>query len=222
VFNILFDFPCNKFKTKHLNIIVYICNHMSIKVNNIDLRILNLFTKSYNIEYYIREIERALEVSSRTSLVTLAKLEKIGILKSQTRGKIKLYSINKSKLSKSFFVLTENYKKIQFINKYPVISEIIEKTDEFTNGIVLIFGSYAKELQNNNSDLDLFIVGKYNTEKIKEIGKKYQIEINVKSYPKKIFYKELHSDILLKEIMKNHIIIKGVEQFVNRAIKWTQ
>ena len=51
---------------------------MVIKVNDVDLRTLTLFTKSYDKEYYIREVERLLKVSSRTSLRTLAKLEKIG------------------------------------------------------------------------------------------------------------------------------------------------
>ena len=90
---------------------------MVTKVNDTDLKILSLFTKGYNKEYYIREVEKLLNVSSRTALVTLAKLEKKGILEMKAKGKIKIYSIKKSTLSREFFLLTEQYKRIQFLEK---------------------------------------------------------------------------------------------------------
>ena len=193
---------------------------MVIKVNDTDLRILSPFTKGYDKEYYIREVEKLLKVSSRTALVTLAKLEKKGILVSKTKGKIKTYAIKNSTLSREFFLLTEQYKKIQFLEKNHLIKEILEKADEFMQGIVIVFGSYAKGIQKEDSDLDLFIVGKYDEDKIKEVGKKYGIDINIKSYPMKIFEKELHDDILLKEVVGNHTIIKDAEGFVRRVVKW--
>jgi len=193
---------------------------MVIKVNDIDLRTLALFTKSYDKGYYIREVEKLLKVSSRTALVTLAKLEKIGVLESRKRGKIKTYSIRKTTLSREFFLLAEQYKKIQFLEKNQLIKEVLEKADAFMNGIVIVFGSYAKGTQKEDSDLDLFIVGKYYEKKIKNIGKKYGIDINVKSYPLPLFEEEIRDDILLKEIKENHILIKDADGFVRRVVKW--
>lgn len=193
---------------------------MITKVNDIDLRVLSLFTKSYDKEHYIREIEKLLEISSRTALVTLAKLEKQGILESKTRGKIKLYFIRKSGISKEYFLITEQYKKIRFLEKNPLIREVFEKADIYLNGIILVFGSYAKGIQKEDSDLDLFIVGKCDKNKIQEIGNKYGIKINIKSYPANMFKKGLHQDILLKEIEENHIIIKGAEDFVTGVVQW--
>ena len=193
---------------------------MVIKVNDMDLKILSLFTKGYDKEYYIREVEKLLDVSSRTALVTLAKLEKKGILKSQIKGKIKIYTIRKSTLSREFLVLTEQYKRIQFLDENHLIKEVLEKADECMQGIVLIFGSYAKGIQKDDSDLDLFIVGKFDEYRIRDIGKKYGIDINIKSYPMKIFEKEIRDDILLKEIAGNHILMKDTEGFVRRVVKW--
>lgn len=193
---------------------------MVIKVNDIDLRILSLFTKGYEKEYYIREVEKLIEVSSRTALVTLAKLEKSGILESKIKGKIKTYSIKKSTLSREFFLLTEQYKKIQFLEKNQLVKEVLEKADDYLQGIVIIFGSYAKGIQKEDSDLDLFIVGTYDEKKIRETGHKYGLDINIKSYPMNIFEKEICDDILLKEITENHIIIEDAEGFVRRVIKW--
>jgi predicted nucleotidyltransferase len=193
---------------------------MSFKVNDTNLRILSLFTKGYNREYYIREVEKLLKVSSRTALVNLAKLEDKGILQSKTKGKIKTYSIKKSYLSMEYFILTEQYKKIRFLSKNHLIKEVLEKAENYLQGIVILFGSYAKGSQKDDSDIDLFIVGKYDEGKIKKIGKDYGIDINIKSYPMKIFKNKISNDTLLKEIVKSHIILKGVEGFIQRVIKW--
>ncbi len=193
---------------------------MITKVNDIVLRVLTLYTKGYNREFYIREVEKLLHISSRTALVTLDKLEKKGILKSKTRGKIKTYQINKTVLSREYFVLVEQYKKILFLEKNHLIKEIIEKLDDVLEGVALIFGSYAKGIQGENSDLDLFIVGKHDNDKIQNVGRKYGIEINIKNYPMKIFKREINKDILLKEIAENHILINNSEGFVRIVAKW--
>ncbi|MFH1127338.1 MAG: nucleotidyltransferase domain-containing protein [archaeon] len=193
---------------------------MITKVNDVDLKTLSLFTKGYDKDYYIREAEKLLDVSSRTALVTLAKLEKMGILESKTKGKIKIYSIKKSTISREFFFLTEQYKKIQFLERNHVIKEVLEKAEQYMMGIVMVFGSYAKGIQKDDSDLDLFIVGKFDEGKIKEIGKTYGIDINIKSYPMKIFEREMHEDILLKEVAGNHILINDAETFVRMVVKW--
>ena len=193
---------------------------MIIKVNDIELRILSLFTKGYNKEIYIREVGRILSISSRTALVTLDELEKKGILESKTRGKIKIYSIKKTIISREHFLLVEQYKKILFLEKNQLIKEIVEKLDDILEGITLIFGSYAKGIQKEDSDLDIFIVGKHKEGKIREVGHKYGIKINIKSYSLDLFEKEINEDILLKEVVENHIIIKDAEGFIRRVVKW--
>ena len=190
------------------------------KINNIQLETLSLFTKGYDKEYYIREAARKLKVSPRTALIALAKLEKRGILESKTKGRIKFYSIRKSGLSGEFMVLTEQYKKIRFLEKNPLIREVLEKTDGFMKGIVIVFGTYAKGTQKGDSDLDLFIAGRHDERRIKHFGKKYGIEVNVKRYPMKIFEKGIGEDVLLREIAENHVIIRDAEGFVLRAAKW--
>jgi uncharacterized protein len=201
---------------------VYFYTHMITKVNDTDLKVLGLFTKGYNREYYIREVEKLLKVSSRTAFVTLAKLEKMGILESETRGKIRVYSIRKSGLSMEFFIMAEQYKRILFFGKNPLAREVLGKADGFMQGIVLIFGSYAKGMQKDDSDLDLFIVGKYDGKKIIDAGQKYGLNISIKSYPLAVFEKEIFDDILLREIAKDHIIIKNTDGFVRRAARWTR
>ena len=101
-----------------------------------------------------------------------------------------------------------------------MIKEIVEKLDDILKSTAILFGSYAKGIQKEDSDLDIFIVGKHDEDEIKEIGHKYGVEINIKSYPKELFEKEINEDILLKEVAESHIIIKDTEEFVRRIAKW--
>lgn len=195
---------------------------MVTKVNDIELRILSLYTKSYNKEYYIREIEKLLTVSSRTALVTLRKLEAKGILESKTRGKIKVYAIRNTGITVEYLTLTEQYKKIRLFEKDYLIKEVLEKVCIFAEGLVLVFGSYAKNTQKEDSDLDLFIVGKHDKKKIIEIGEMYGVEIQVISYSSEAFEKGIHIDVFVKELLENHIIIKGSEYFVSKVVQWTK
>ena len=191
-------------------------------VNDINLSILSLFTQGYDKEFYVREVEKLIDVSPRTSLIHLNQLEDLGILKSYKKGKIKLYKLRNSYLSKEFLLLTEQYKKIEFIRKHLLMQEIMEKIEPFIDGLSLIFGSYAKGLERKDSDLDLFIVGKFDEVKIVEIGERYNLVINIQSYPKKIFARGIGKDILIKEIFKNHILISGLNYFIDEVFKWVK
>ena len=183
------------------------------------LQVLLLFTNGFNREYYIREVQKLLKISPRTSQLILNDLENKGILESKTKGKIKAYTIKRNSLSQRYIIFSEQYKAIAFLEKKLIIKEIIEKINPFIEGIGIIFGSYAKDIAKKDSDLDIFVIGKYNKEKIKKVSKTYGIEINIKCYPLKTFEKNLANDILLKEILKNHIIFLNAEQFIKAVLK---
>jgi len=108
---------------------------------------------------------------------------------------------------------------ITFLEKNLIIREVTEKINPFIKGIGVIFGSYAKETVNKDSDLDIFIAGEYNEEEIKKVSKIYGIEISIKCYPLKTFEKNLSNDILLKEIIKNHFVFLNSEQFIKMVLK---
>ena len=192
------------------------------KLGEVHLKILSLYTKGYNKNYYIREIQKMLQISTRTALLTLEDLEKRAILTSTHRGKIKTYQIKPNILTKEYFVLAETYKKINFLQQHLTIKTIIENIEAHIQGIAFIFGSYAKGIEKKDSDLDLFIVGTCHTEKIKEIAKTYGLTLSIHLYPTKIFEKNLKEDILIKEVIENHIIIKGTEDFLNKVVSWTK
>src|SRR3989344_1851001 len=101
-----------------------------------------------------------------------------------------------------------------------LILEDIEKISQFINGIGIIFGSYAKGISNKESDLDIFVVGDYEKEEIKKVSRNLGIEISIKCYPLKTFEKNVNQDILIKEVLKNHLVFKNTELFIQKVLKY--
>jgi len=193
--------------------------YKKIRFTENTLQVLSLFTNDFSREYYVREVERLLKISPRTSQLILEDLEDKGIIESKTKGKIKTFKLNPSEFTKKYLVFVEQYKAIAFLEKKLLIKEIIEKITPHINGIGVIFGSYVKELEKEGSDLDIFIVGNYNNDEIKKVSKNLGIEISVKCYPLKIFEKSLTKDILIKEVLKNHVVFLNAEQFIQKVFK---
>jgi len=193
--------------------------YKKIRFTENTLQVLSLFTNDFSREYYVREVERLLKISPRTSQLILEDLEDKGIIESKTKGKIKTFKLNPSEFTKKYLVFVEQYKAIAFLEKKLLIKEIIEKITPHINGIGVIFGSYVKELEKEGSDLDIFIAGNYNNDEIKKVSKNLGIEISVKCYPLKIFEKSLTKDILIKEVLKNHVVFLNAEQFIQKVFK---
>jgi predicted nucleotidyltransferase len=187
-------------------------NNPSITENH--LKVISLFTLGYNKNLYIREVNRLLNISPRTAQLILNSLESKGVLESIFRGKIKSYFLRKNSTSKNYLILAESYKTTLFMDKNPLVGEIIEKILPLISGIGLIFGSYAKGTQNKESDLDIFVIGYIENNKIREISKTYQIEINLVVYPLEKYKSVINKDILVKEVLENHIAIKNIDGFV--------
>src|SRR3989344_165074 len=87
-------------------------NKLGITENH--MQILSLFTRGFDKEYYIREVQKILKISPRTAQLLLDDLEKKAVLESKKRGKIKAYFLKKSITAKEYLLFTEQYKKLSF------------------------------------------------------------------------------------------------------------
>ncbi len=190
-----------------------------IKFTENTLQVLSLFTNDFKSEYYVREVEKLLKISPRTAQLILEDLEDKGIIESKTKGKIKTFKLNPRDFTKRYLAFVEQYKAIAFLEKKLLIKEIIEKITPHIKGIGILFGSYVKGLEKDGSDLDIFIAGSYGNDEIKRVSRNLGIEINIKCYPLKIFEKNMTKDILLKEVLKNHVVFLNVEQFIQVVFK---
>lgn len=191
---------------------------LRLNITENHLIVLSLFTNGYFKEYYIREVYNTLNIGVRTAKRILDDLERKGILTSNIKGNIRVFTLQKNQLARDYLTLTEQYKKIIFLQNNLLIKEIVEKITPHIKGISLIFGSYAKEEQDEESDLDLCIIGEFNKTEILKVSKIYNISLNIKNFSISTFEEKKYDDFLLKEIIQNHVVITQPDQFIERIL----
>lgn len=178
--------------------------------NNNARLILGEFCLDYSRKMYGRQLAKSLKMNQKTAANTLNGLEKEGILKYSTEGKNKYYFLNKHNPKVADVIkIIEIERKNRFIERYPELKELFYALEKKTDGMAIIFGSYANLTANKNSDLDVFIAGKISD--TNDLEEAYNIKINVVKSSKENINK---NNIFIKEIVKNHIILKGVEEFI--------
>ena len=163
-----------------------------------------------------REIAKELRTSLTRVQAILTELRKINVLDYKIEGKNHIYFIKKNLMSKSFILNAENYKLSKIINKHPELEPIFQNViKKSKSSLILLFGSYAKNTEKKDSDIDIYI--KTTNPKIaKEVQKIYNLLsdlISIISIKTGNFNSD---DLLIKEIIKNHAIIKGGEEYYEK------
>lgn len=180
--------------------------HMVQKRDNITLDIINLLLKE---KHHLRGLAKKLNESHSTISRKLNKLMKDNILDYKKEGKNKIFYLKDNILTRNYILGAELHKLTQLLKKHPeltiITEEILKKTDE---RLIIIFGSYAKGLEKKNSDIDIYI--ETDNKAIKKTIKAIHSKINVKIGP---FDKNSQ---LIKEIIKDHVIIRGGEDFYEK------
>ncbi len=175
--------------------------------NNLDYEIVLLLLKGTS---HLRSISKQLGEAPTTVSRRLSALLKENVLDFQIEGKNKVFFLRKNLQAKNYSFNAERYKLLKRLKKYPeldvIIEDILKKCDE---KLIVLFGSYAKETAKKDSDIDIYIETK--KRKVKERIEDVHSDINVKIGA---FDRE---SILIKEIIKNHVILKGTEEFYEKT-----
>lgn len=159
-------------------------------------------------------IAQKTSINQKTVANYLTRLEEERILISQTQGKNKIYHLHleNKPIITNFISAIEHFRTIECYKKNALIKEIAQKLTQTTTGSIVLFGSYAKQKQKKDSDIDIYILGTADEMAIEKIANRYRVMINPKHYP------TFQHDILTQEVIENHIIIKNVEQFVEAML----
>ncbi len=157
---------------------------------------------------HLREISRILAVPHATILRRLNLLVKEGVLDFSFNGRNKVFSIKNNLQARNYIYNAERYKLNLLLERYPKLSIILNEIIKETKGLVVLFGSYAKFCADKNSDIDIYIdtLDKKTKSKIESINSKINIKIG--RFDK--------NSLLIKEIIKEHIILRGGELFYEK------
>ena len=184
-------------------------NFLEITRSHLRQKLLSYFFANQEANLYLREIASLLTEDAGNLSKELIKLEKEGIFISNIRGNQKYFFLNKK------YPLYKELKSIIFktIGLKGSLKNIINEI----RGISLsfIYGSFAQNKENHISDIDLFIIGNPNEDKLMEkiegLEKRLQREINYNIYSEKEFEMKIRKkDSFILNILKRpKIILKG-------------
>ncbi|MFH1369116.1 MAG: nucleotidyltransferase domain-containing protein [Elusimicrobiota bacterium] len=126
---------------------------LNISRSKLTRDLLGFFFANADKSFYLRELERTLGHSVGNIRRLLLKLEKNGLFSAEYRGNLVFYRLNKS------FPLYDELKSI--VSKTVGIAGMFRDALARVKGIELafIYGSYAKGLEDEKSDIDLCVVG---------------------------------------------------------------
>jgi predicted nucleotidyltransferase len=158
---------------------------------------------------HTRRIAEDLGRNHATVLRKLQDLVDDNILDFTFEGKNKVYFLKKTLESRNAAIGAELYRQSRSIAEYPLLRGIIRDVLNISEvRLALIFGSYAKGNAHERSDIDLFMETQ-DRDLRKSLEKKYS-SLNVKTGP---FDRD---NPLVREIISDHIIVKGVEEYFEK------
>jgi predicted nucleotidyltransferase len=172
-------------------------------------KILSRFFAAEGSRFYINEMARLVNTTQGTCRRELNKLVDVGVLTTKKEGNLLYYQVNKQ---------TPLYREFSaIIQKTIGIEAKLKSSLQGFKGIshAFIFGSYAKREFKPESDIDVVIIGMIGEDSLikvfKDIERAIGREINYHIYTEKEFKNKLRTDSFIKNIINNHIIIKGDE-----------
>lgn len=157
---------------------------------------------------HLRQIAKDLKINHMTIKRHLDLMVKENVLDVKEEGKNNVFSIKSSIEAHSAVLAAEIYRLGKFVRKHPELKRELLELKKL-QPMVVIFGSYAKETETKDSDIDIFI--ETQDAKIKNFvsGLNDKFSVKIGKYDK--------NGLLIKEIEKNHIIVKGFEKFYEKS-----
>lgn len=178
--------------------------------------ILKLYFAHPERKYYLRELERILKKPVAYVRRELLALEKAGLFVSEFQGKQKYFSLNKN------FPLYEEFEKIIF-KTIGAEGNLRDKLVNIKNiEAAFIFGSFAKGVKDEMSDIDLMIIGRPDENRLISIISSYEKEIDREvNYhifsPSDLKEKIKQKDTFIGSVLKNKkIFLIGDEKDLSR------
>ena len=156
----------------------------------------------------------------------LRKLVESNVLEVKEEANIKYYSLKKNETTFSVLSIVEYNKTMKFLKKHKTIKRALDMIKERYDDplISLVFGSYAKNYATKTSDVDLLLVkesfSKSEIKKVEDIIDLVNGRIGLQINPHLMQLDEFKAkNELVKEVIDNHMILKGAELFFRSVIE---
>jgi len=178
------------------------------------IKLLDVFLRSPNARFYIRELERKIKEEAKNVSRELKNLEALGLLISEKQGNLKYYSVNEN------FFLYPELKAVIF--KTTGVQGLLKEALERLKGIetAFIYGTYATGKESESSDVDIMIIGKPDltelNEVISDLEEKLNREINYMCFDQEEFKERRKAgNAFINEVLSGEkIMLKGSDRAI--------
>lgn len=180
--------------------------------------LLRYFFANSDKKYYLRELERILGISAGNIRRELLALKKTGLFELKREGKQVYYFLNKNS------PIFKEFKKI--VAKTIGAEAVLRGKLMQTRGVsfAFIYGSVAREKEDEFSDIDIFIVGSIKEDDllkfIREAEKELSREVNYAIFTEKDIKENMRKkDVFLTDVIKGRKIFligdkNGLEKII--------
>ena len=173
---------------------------------NVSIQIVALLLRG---DSHPRKLAKDLGISHTTVLRKLKGLLDGNVVDFRMEGRNRIYFLKKTLEARVHVSVVEWYALGNLIEEAPHLRSVIRTIQERQDiPLAVLFGSYAKGTADAKSDIDLYI----------ETGDK-EVKRELERYHSKLSVKIGHWDpenLLIQEIAKSHVIVKGVERFYEK------
>lgn len=186
-----------------------------------EYRVLTPYLGDYRRGFHVREIAREMKMNHRTAGLALKRLEAQGVLRHETRGRNKIYYLSGERpyITKPYIVGAEAQIRAA-ISSSRLMEEMMKSLflpPVVENGVIILFGSYARGDFSRESDIDILFIGKNRKaeEALGKFGTTYGKKVSIKSVSPDDFAEGLKKkEPLLMEILQDHVILSNENAFV--------
>ncbi len=184
------------------------------RVKSEKLSILRMLIENPDKDYTIRQISLKRNINYKSAYYAVMKLKNEGIVDIKFLGNSSIVRFNFN-FNESVFIV-ENWRKKDFLkNKNFLV--LYKRIKEIENPffISIVFGSFANKTSTRGSDVDICTISNENLEELETIFNTTPLNIHHVKFTSDEFLKMLKTNEfnVSKEIVKNKIILKGVEEF---------
>jgi predicted nucleotidyltransferase len=159
---------------------------------------------------YPRKLAKELGISHTTVLRKLRDLLDGNVVDFRTEGKNKVYFLKKTVEARVHACMAEWYMLGDLIERAPHLRSVVRTIQEREDiQLAVLFGSYAKGTAVQKSDIDVYIETD-DREVKKELERRHsRLSVKIGTWDPE--------NLLIQEIAKYHVIVKGVERYYERT-----
>ena len=176
-----------------------------------EFRILNHLAKHYAETFTLRELSNTLKIPYATFYRTIQAMQ--DLISVESKGNSKLITLSWNEITPSYLAIASYENCKEFLDKNLLIKKIAENAVPIT----VLFGSYAKGMQTERSDIDLLIItptGKttasFASDELLFKKKINPIIVTPEEFKEMLNDKE---ETVGKQALKDHILLSGADDF---------